>query len=147
MQTFLFYFYILFCRTRFSFTTKKLFYNFRASKNYLPKHFLNYNITVLYNFLLFVCLGLLGNIIQCKPTLNNNRGMILIYTHEPPINCKPLCLHFFKSSMKPEKNFINMHCLPVLNNTESFKGLANREVGLKQIEKFVPNRQEVNNSN
>lgn len=62
--------------------------------------------------------------------------MILVYKHEPQISCKPLCLHFFKSLMKPETNVFNMHCLPVLNHTESVKGLANREVGLKQIKIF-----------
>lgn len=51
--------------------------------------------------------------------------------------------------MKPETNFFNMHCLPVLNYTESLKGLANREVGLEQIKQFVPKqtRKQVKNSN
>lgn len=49
----------------------------------------------------------------------------------------------FKNSMKPDTNCFNMHCLPILNFTESLKDLAHREVGLIQIAKFVPHRQEI----
>lgn len=44
--------------------------------------------------------------------------------------------------MKPETNCCNIQCHPILNYTESFKALADREFGLKSIAKFVPNIQE-----